>query len=906
MENMIDDALKQIASLTDSARVADTDGEPLSVRVAEALGWASKSGELETIKISSGGLNLVHGYVGPQRAIVFAADGAGAAEQLLPDAARFAYHSSVPWGLIADERGAIVFNSHWILNENWFQLPRIRWAELDRHREVIRAVTPDGVVAGRLEKIAADISVPDRFLAPVDDALVRRLDYWRAVGLRHGRVSEKLDEDLHTLFAQLFVLRAVEDRGLAPEIPVLESTIVEQGINVVSLHELFRRARDAIQSNLFALDSLDRFPEFMLAGIISDLYTPTELPQESQRYNFAWINSDILGRAYEKYLANVFEPAPPLPQLALFDQPLREIEPVSIKKSGGVYYTPSYLVSSLADQTIGRVLSEHDDPHYIPRVADFACGSGSFLVEAVGILLSRLRELNPKRNWARTLVDGKHIIGIDSDPRAVTLSRLNLWIRLTEEPNALPLPSIDEIIVLGDSLGEEIWQSLPKAYDVVLGNPPFIATGSTRPRSELSRRFRTARGRFDYAYLFVELAVARLTSGGLLGMVVPNRLFRNRDARAIREILTNEAVVLGVIDFGANEVFVGTSAYIGAIIAKKLESQEGVNPDALRAILVSDVSETRYLAGTLVDALAADHDITTPVLTAFNTAYPVNDLPWLLLSPSDRRARFKLEQDSIELGEFAGIFQGIRTGANDIFLVRQESSDGTLSRIVNGLGDSDVIETRLLYPVVFGSDIRRYVTLRPEHMLVYPYYGGALLSEEQLREEFPRAYDYLSSYRELLSTRSITARGHRWYELAWRRDEAWLRSRKLLTRDLAPRTSFSIDSDGEVFLVGGTAVVPPDPMLALPLLAYINSSVANDYLVELTPSFRGGFQKFEPQHLARLPVPRFIAELNGTAAELAQLVLDAIEAWSGMQEDLGRSVDSEINRIIAEQVGFNQ
>ena len=37
-------------------------------------------------------------------------------------------------------------------------------------------------------------------------------------------------------------------------------------------------------------------------------------------------------------------------------------------------------------------------------------------------------------------------------------------------------------------------------------------------------------------------------------MVVPNRLFRNRDAGTIRQLLTTQTDLLSIIDFGSNGV----------------------------------------------------------------------------------------------------------------------------------------------------------------------------------------------------------------------------------------------------------------------------------------------------------------------------------------------------------------
>src|SRR5579871_4223101 len=645
MESALEGSLGRLSAHLGVTRPSATAGGLLCQRVAEALGWRTGSSRLElsNAQIADGELRIARGFLGPQPAAVFASDGSIGSHRLLRDAARFAYHSSVHWGIIANTEGAVVFNSHWIRDDDWFRLPEIPWSLVDENLDILAAVTPEAVADGRLDRLAASIREPDRFLTPVDDALVARLDHWRLEALRYGRNAEGLDADLHTLFAQLFVLRAVEDRRLDPTIPPLESAIDHHDhIDAARLRWLFERARASIQSQLFADDRLGLFPEFVLAGIIRDLYIPQQLPRDSQRYNFAWIDADVLGRAYEKYLANVYMAAPLAPQLRLFDQPIREIEPVSVKKSGGVFYTPDYLVGTLTEQAITRALMSSSDPEFLPYVGDFACGSGSFLVAAVGALIRHLRARDPERNWARDLIEGKHVIGIDIDERAVVLSRMNLWIRLTEEPDALPLPSIAEVVVQGDSLGDQVWLNLPKIYDVVIGNPPFVATGSVQSRDELSKRFRTAQGRFDYAHLFVELAVSRLAPGGTVGMVVPNRVFRNRDAGQVRELLANQTSIISIIDFGSSEVFKGTSGYIGAIVARKLLSPEEPKRSDVRVVLVSDVTDTRYLGGLLVEAIEAKGELRRDVLRAFSLAHPMGSGPWILLSPSARRERVRL------------------------------------------------------------------------------------------------------------------------------------------------------------------------------------------------------------------------------------------------------------------------
>ena len=905
MSTMIDDALQNISTLVGGPNSFPLGAEPLSQRVASALGWQRGSARLEERAIDNGRLNVAQGYLGPQKAAVFATNGGGSIQQFLPDAARFAYHSSVHWGLAADNEGLVVFNSHWIQGGDWFRLPEIQWSALDRHRDILAAITPTGVATGQLDQVAIRIQVPDRVLTPVDDALVARLGFWRLQALRYGDSSDKLDEDLHALFAQFFVIRTVEDRGLAPEIPRLASILHEQGVSFERLSQLFLSARNLIQAHLFEEKSFRRFPSFVLAGIVRDLYSPSELPKGSQQYNFAWIDSDVLGRAYEKYLANVYAPIPPSPQLSFLEQPLRDVQEINVKKAGGIFYTPSYLVGTLTEQSIKRTLEQQDDPDYIPLVADFACGSGPFLVEAFNVMLRHLNKRNPEGNWARRIIEERRIIGIDIDPRAVQLSRLNLWTRCAAEPHPLPLPSIDEIIVVGDALGEAIWANIPEKYDVIVGNPPFIATGGITSREELAKRFTTALGRYDYSHLFVELAVRKLVPGGTLGLVLPNRIYRNRDAGAVRQLLTEETDLLIILDFGSNEVFVGTSAYIGAVVARKKYTSVVHNNEATKVVLIADVSDTRYLGGILTNAIENPVDSHSEVLASFDTQQPSGEQPWLLISPSAREARMRLEQNTVLLGDFAGIFQGIRTGANDIFIASVESSDGVLVSVTTLLGEATVLDAALLHPVVFGSDIQRYDSITSNRVLLYPYRRGVVLSERELESEFPATYQYLSRNRNLLAKRgSIAASGLHWYELVRRRDESWLSSSKLLTRDLATRTSFALDSSGETFLVGGTAIVPPEQEFTLPLLAYLNSSTANDFLVELTPAFRGAFLKFEPQHLTKLPIPQFLIDYDDRAKRLGGLAKIIIRASISEQESIIRQTEAEIDQLVADAISY--
>ena len=68
-------------------------------------------------------------------------------------------------------------------------------------------------------------------------------------------------------------------------------------------------------------------------------------------------------------------------------------EKPEVRKAGGVYYTPAYIVDYIVKQTVG-VLCDGKTPKQIAKltVLDPACGSGSFLLGAYRFLLNYHRD----------------------------------------------------------------------------------------------------------------------------------------------------------------------------------------------------------------------------------------------------------------------------------------------------------------------------------------------------------------------------------------------------------------------------------------------------------------------------------------------------------------------------------
>jgi hypothetical protein len=284
----------------------------------------------------------------------------------------------------------------------------------------------------------------------------------------------------------------------------------------------------------------------------------------------------------------------------------------------------------------------------------------------------------------------------------VTLTRLAVWLRLAEEPNPLPLPKLADTIRQGDSLREETWRGLPEHVDIILGNPPFVAHLSGTEREMLAQRFPMAKGRSDLAYYFLELCCRKVGPDGLFGLVLPNRLFSSRDASDLRALVSRDYDLRVIVDFGSNEVFVGTTSYIALLTAQR-KSRNNKSPIA-RYIRVRHLHD-RFPAWVIEHAMYERGYYHDNFVTSYDVEQPSGPSRWLFLSPETKRLRMQLEQDSTPLGEVADLPQGIKTGANDVFVVALvEPRVGGKVKVQNGFGDVHWIETRYLQRVAFGSD----------------------------------------------------------------------------------------------------------------------------------------------------------------------------------------------------------
>ena len=313
---------------------------------------------------------------------------------------------------------------------------------VEKWDEIADIFSREAVLKGSFDKYAEGMK-GKKGTAEVDDAFLAEIERWRELLARNfalrnpSLTTRELNYAVQLTIDRIIFLRICEDRGIerygklqdamtpsalsgtSPKSDEPQFDLGEAGRGSVyaELVQIFQQADDRYNSGLFhfkdeknASSAADRLTlslsvdDKVLREILGSLYYP-ESP-----YVFSEIPSDILGQVYERFLGKVI-------RLTAGHQAKVEEKP-EVRKAGGVYYTPTYIVEYIVKNTVGKLLDPGRPPKPPPAtrggrapqpVAEVqihvpACGSGTFPLGAFQYLLDwhlKWYMENDPEKWAR-------------------------------------------------------------------------------------------------------------------------------------------------------------------------------------------------------------------------------------------------------------------------------------------------------------------------------------------------------------------------------------------------------------------------------------------------------------------------------------------------------------------------
>jgi len=462
---------------------------------------------------------------------------------------RYAWNSKIPLSILTDFQEFVVYDCKIKPDPKdspavgrLFYTNFVQYAE--KFDEIWNIFSKEAVLKGSFDRYV-ESNKGKKGTSEVDNEFLKEIERWREIlakniALRNPNLSiSELNYAVQKTIDRILFLRLCEDRSM--EIYEKIKVTAEKPEIYKSLLEYFKYADDKYNSGIFDFKS-DKvtlsleIDDKALKEIITNLYYPYS------PYDFSVLNIEILGSVYERFLGKTI-------RLTSSHQAKVEEKP-EVRKAGGVYYTPEFVVDYIIKNAVGKLI-EGKSPKEIEkiRILDPACGSGTFLVRAYSYLLDyhlnyylkdptkykkEIYQIKENLYFLTTGIRKKillnNIFGVDIDPQAVELTKLSLLLKVLENETKesmnqqlklfqeRALPNLDDNIRCGNSLvdssyfkqdtlisnSEELtkinpfdWEDKQKGFgnilaeggfDIIIGNPPYVKEYTNREIFEVVKK----------------------------------------------------------------------------------------------------------------------------------------------------------------------------------------------------------------------------------------------------------------------------------------------------------------------------------------------------------------------------------------------------------------------------------
>jgi hypothetical protein len=641
----------------------------------------------------------------------------------------------------------------------------------------------------------------------------------------------------------------------------------------------------------------------------------------------------------------------------------------------GQFFTPRDVVRFMLDRAgfSGEDVFRLEGDERLPlRVFDFATGSGGFLVEAARRVIedSGIEPDDPRGLQEALRAISSGFYGGEISPFPYYLTEINLLLQVSRllgrmrVAGAEPPPFVLGVMRI-DSLetksgldveaeqraasavvpAHDIYDVLPLEpekhgkfrdlhrdgeFDLVIGNPPYVAEANNKT---LFRHFRSLpqwngiyRGKTDYLYYFLLLALEKLRPGGKLCVITPAGWMNAGTAEFLRARLAGELTLEELFLFGSYKLFAQdqgpapTPTVESAIlVATKAPPAPG---HELRVVALEDESAAAGMSrAELLEEFAQRilprgrsrrgvlvHSIRQSVLEP-GYPWPVKFRTNGVHMRTVRHLRAALANATAPVEPIAtawSVFTGIETAA-DAYTARIRRSLPAEARRDLDLRGAEIGSPIMELPLVETgqkpwSDYPTYLARSPEPTAIL--YGAvdaddsvSYLLLERGSTPPPAVLAALEPWKAVLANRAEITRNRReWWETAWPRNPSELASPKVIALYRTDRGRFALDETGEwkpgkksTVLVGRQTDAP---------VAYL-CGLLNSELLDLWYAVRGKTpwhvrRNYEPLRMNEMPYRR--PEGDPRADKVAELVREiaanrlALLPHRPFVRDLGRIV----------------
>lgn len=421
-------------------------------------------------------------------------------------------------------------------------------------------------------------------------------------------------------------------------------------------------------------------------------------------------------------------------------------------KAEGQYMTPDGIVSMILN-TIG-----YNGQHVLEKtILEPSFGDGAFLINIVSRIITEGKKTGLSEYRIAEIIQD-NVFGIEKDRALYTraIERLNSLLEVYGIPNV-----VWNNLLCGDTL--KLYKEFGRKMDYVVGNPPYVRIHNIPEEyRDIVKDFRFIDGMIDLYIVFYEVGLFLLNETGKLGYISPNSFMKNTSQKKFRNYLVENKYISAIYDFKASKIFENADTYTCICILNKNKKRVDFSVDYKEFSMYQPIVENKFTYEYFKDKLL--------------------DKAWNLSSDEDIRFLEDNKKLPIKVQNMAIVQNGIATNRDAVYVIsvyldknltipymgiHSDRKKTVYFKDKNGIFRS--IESTILHRCVKAS---RYDGKIDNTYIIFPYEktvkprfftrndeeiesGYQPLTEEKLKKSFPKAYEYLLSFWDDLTTRDM-------------------------------------------------------------------------------------------------------------------------------------------------------
>lgn len=496
----------------------------------------------------------------------------------------------------------------------------------------------------------------------------------------------------------------------------------------------------------------------------------------------------------------------------------------------GAVYTRPEVVDAILD-LVGYVA---DRPLHRMRLLEPSFGDGDFLLRAIDRLLDAYARDGQSFTEARQkLVGAVRAVELHRDSFERTARRIEDRLMSVGLPAADARSLVAEWLICDDFL----LCPLPRDFDVVVGNPPYVRQERILEPllGEYRRRYRTLYDRADLYVPFYERGLDLLELEGRLGFICANRWVKNKYGGPLRAKIVGDFQLLHYVDMeGVDAFHAEVIAYPSITIIRRPLPGESVPPTRVGTGAIRHCEALPMLVEALMASTPDESNVDQIALGEDG------DAPWLLDDVPRLKLLRRLEAEWPTL-EQAGcrVGIGVATGCDRVYI-------GDYAELP--------VEPERKVPLAMARDLVDGELRWSGKGVLNPFESDGRLAA---LEDYPAFSRFLRRHREAVAGRHVAGKNPAgWYRTIDRIYPELVTQPKLLIPDIKGESMVVYD-EGRFYPHHNLYYVVSEDWDLRALQTVLRSSVAVMFVATYCTRMAGGFLRFQAQYLRRIRLPRW-------------------------------------------------